>query len=387
MRVVSYESEVLGLCQALVRIKSLSGREGALAELVIREMGLLGYDRVDCDTLGSVTGVVEGAQPGRTLLIDAHMDVVPVTTPQAWTHPPFSGEYADGMIWGRGSVDVKGSLAAAMVAVGALPRDRLAGQVVLAASVGEEMIEGAALRPILERYRPDAVVICEPTGLCLGLGHKGRAGIVVEAYGVAAHSSTPERGMNAIYRMLEAVERIRRIPPRRDPLLGSGVNELIEIISDPYPAPSMVPQGCRARFDRRLVRGETLQGVMDEMREALDGLDGVDVRYHLSTLETYTGCSLAVDDYHPAWAMDAESGIVQRALVGLAEAGQEPRTWLAPYCTNGATSAGEMGVPTLIYGAGEISRAHAVDEAVEACQLQAAYRGYRALALALTRAV
>ena len=76
MRVVSYESEVLGLCQALVRIKSLSGREGALAELVIREMGLLGYDRVDCDALGSVTGVVEGAQPGRTHVSYTHLKIL-----------------------------------------------------------------------------------------------------------------------------------------------------------------------------------------------------------------------------------------------------------------------------------------------------------------------
>lgn len=216
------------------------------------------------------------------------------------------------------------------------------------------------------------------------MGHKGRTGLVVTAKGVAAHSSRPALGINAVYRMIEAISRIRRVSPRRDDLLGPGVSELVEIISSPYPGTSMVPSGCEARFDRRLVRGETRESVLDEMQRALAGLEGVDVRYHRVELRCYTGRSYGADDFHAAWATVPQSEIARRARRGLVEAGQQPEFWMAPYCSNGAVSAGEMGVPTIIYGAGKIEDAHSVSESVGVQDLVAAFRGYQSLALSLT---
>ena len=164
---VSYQAEACSFCQELVRLPSLSGEEGPVADAVMREMRMLSYDQATRDALGSVIGLVQGAQPGRALLIDAHMDVVPGTSPEAWRHPPFAGERAEGRIWGRGATDVKGSLAAAVVAVGSLQRDELAGRVIVSASVGEEMSEGAALSRILQEHPADRVIICEPTNLRL----------------------------------------------------------------------------------------------------------------------------------------------------------------------------------------------------------------------------
>ncbi|NLD74984.1 MAG: M20/M25/M40 family metallo-hydrolase, partial [Chloroflexi bacterium] len=96
-----------------------------------------------------------------------------------------------------------------------------------------------------------------------------------------------------------------------------------------------------------------------------------------------TGASLDVEDFHPAWALDEESDMVRAARAALREAGLGSETWLAPYSTNGGTSAGERGIPTVIYGAGEITDAHIADESVRIDELEAAYRGYRALAQAL----
>jgi len=381
---IPYATEALSFARELVRRPSLSGQERDVAELVVREMTMLGYDEVSTDDLGSVVGVRTGEAPGPTVLFDAHMDVVPVTESEAWRHGPFSGERAEGRLWGRGSNDVKGDLAAALVALGALPRDAFAGRIVMAASVGEEMIEGLALGHILACQRVDAVVVCEPTGLLLGLGHKGRTGVVVEARGRAAHTSRPELGVNAVYRMMGAIGRIRAVPPRRDALLGEGVNELVEIVSDPYPGTSMVPAGCTARFDRRLVRGETPDSVLDEMRDALAGTDGMSARLHRVSLDCYTGRSFTVDDFHAAWALEEGHPVVQAALWGLREAGLPAEKFLAPYSTNGAASAGELGIPTVIYGAGDIADAHVVDESISVDALQAAYQGYQALARVLT---
>jgi putative selenium metabolism hydrolase len=389
---VDPRSRTVTFCQELVRRESLSGEERAVADAVEREMTALGYDEVQRDELGNVVGVVRGAraapreEPGRVagpVLFDAHMDVVPATEPERWRFPPFSGERADGRVWGRGATDIKGSLAALVVGVGTLPRRDLAGTVVVAASVGEEKVEGLATTHILRRHPAAAVVICEPTDLKLGLGHKGRASLVVEAAGRAAHTSKPENGINAVYRLVEAVARIRGLPRRTDPALGPGLIELVEISSLPFPGSSMVPFRATARFDRRLVRGETLEGVLGELREALVGLEGLAVRPHRTELSCYTGLVLATQDFHAGWAIAPDSELARRSRQALEGAGLGGDFYHAPYCTNGASTAGELGLPTVIYGAGAIDAAHAVNESVGVDELLAAARGYQALAAAL----
>ncbi|MFO7917202.1 MAG: YgeY family selenium metabolism-linked hydrolase [Anaerolineae bacterium] len=381
---ISGAAEVASFCQELVRCPSPSGEEGEVADIVEREMRMLGYDEVRRDALGSVLGVVHGeGEGGATVLVDAHMDVVPATQPEAWRFPPYSAERAEGRIWGRGATDIKGSLAAALVAIGMLSCDNLAGTVIMSASVGEEAIEGLALGHILERQGADAVVICEPTGLRLGLGHKGRTGLVLEAEGVAAHSSQPEKGVNAVYGMMEAVSRVREIPLPSDELLGSGVSELVEMISSPYPGTSMVPEGCTVRFDRRLVRGETRESVLAEMEGALEGLEGLEVRFHQASLDCYTGESFTADDFHPAWALAPTGDVVQKALAALRGVGQSGDYYFAPYSTNGTSSAAEKDIFTIIYGAGDIAQAHAIDEFVSVEALGEAFCGYQALVRAL----
>jgi putative selenium metabolism hydrolase len=384
---VNPETRSVALCQELVRLESPSGREESVAGAVEREMRALGYDEVQRDELGNVVGVVAGARPGGRLLMDAHMDVVPATEPERWRFAPFSGERAEGRIWGRGTTDIKGSLAALIVAVGTLPRADLAGSIAVSASVGEELIEGFAVARVLERWPAGAVVVCEPTGLRVGLGHRGRASLVIEAEGKAAHTSRPENGINAVYRLVEALARVRALPGRLDALLDPGHSELVEISSRPYPGSSMVPYHATARFDRRLVRGETRDSVLGEVRGALAGLDGVSAHLHQGELACYTGRSIRVEAFHPGWAMEAGSEFAGRARRALEGAGLASDAFYAPYCTNGATTAGELGLPTLLYGAGDIGVAHAVDEAVRVDELVAATRGYQALARALVPAV
>ncbi|HVP15096.1 MAG TPA: M20/M25/M40 family metallo-hydrolase [Terriglobales bacterium] len=379
------EARTIDFCRELVRLESPSGDERAVADAVEREMRALGYDGIERDELGSVVGIVRGSAPGATVLFDAHMDVVPATEPERWRFAPFSGERAEGRVWGRGATDVKGSLAALVLGVGALPRAETPGTILVSASVGEERIEGLALSAILERRPASAAVICEPTGLRLGLGHRGRASLVLEAEGRAAHTSRPENGVNAVYRLIEAIARVRAMRRPEDGLLGHGSSELVEISSEPFPGSSMVPYRAIARFDRRLVRGESRDGVLGELRAALAGLDGLSTRLNEGTLECYTGRSFRVPAFHPGWAVGPEAEIARRAARALADADLPRETFYAPYCTNGTATAGERGLPTLIYGAGEIGAAHAMDESVAEEQLLGALRGYQALARGLGR--
>ncbi len=395
------EARTIAFCQELVRLEGLSGGEQAVAEAVEREMRALGYDEVGHDELGSVVGVVRGARDAGTdaapgaLLFDAHVDVVPATEPAAWRFPPFSGECAEGRIWGRGATDVKGSLAALVLALGTLPRAEFAGTLIVSASVGEERIEGLALGHVLAAHPARAAVICEPTGLRLGLGHRGRASLVVEAAGRAAHTSLagapaghpPQAGrgsgINAVYRLTGAIARIRAMTPRADALLGHGHTELVEVSSRPFPGSAMVPYHATARFDRRLVRGETRESVLGGTEQALAGLEGLSVSLHTGELRCYTGRSFTVEAFHPGWAVADDAPHARRARQALADAGLDRGAFYAPYSTNATATAGRAGLPTLIYGAGDISAAHAIDESVGVEELLAASRGYQALARGL----
>jgi acetylornithine deacetylase/succinyl-diaminopimelate desuccinylase-like protein len=178
---------------ALVAEPSLSGCEGGVAELVQREMERLGFD-VEIDELGSVTGTL-AAGPGPCILVDSHMDTVGVSDPGAWSRRP-DGERVADRIYGRGTVDMKGPLAASIYGIAAL-RSRLErGRVVVSASVAEELVEGLATVVVAERVRPDVVVICEATGLRVARGQRGRAEVQIEVHGRAAHSSRPDLPRN-----------------------------------------------------------------------------------------------------------------------------------------------------------------------------------------------
>ena len=361
-------SPVVELCREFVRIPSPSGQEGALAALVAVRMRAMGFS-VETDAFGSVLGLRKGAKPGPTLILDAHLDTVPVTH-AAWQHDPFGAEIAGGRLWGRGSADTKGSLAAMLCAAAAL--DDFPGTLIVSASVCEEDLTTAALAHVLDHHPADLVLVGEPTSLCLGTAQKGRAGLWVEATGRSAHSSRPELGDNAIYKMVEAVARLRALPLPSDPELGQGVCELIEIDSEPKPSPGMVPHLCTARLALRLLPGETAPSVLDRTRGALDGLEGVSVRVLDTSQRCYTGLAIAMPEFVPAWKNPGQA-LQARLLEALGTA-----AFAAPYTTN-ASAAAARGIPTFLLGPGSIEQAHTVDEWIALDQLTAAQAAYTAV--------
>jgi putative selenium metabolism hydrolase len=366
-------AQVIACCQELVRARSFAGREQDAAQVAERWMRQLGYDEVWVDEYGSVVGQINQETPtasGPHLHFDGHLDTVPATARDAWSRDPFGADLADGAIWGRGTTDMKGPLAAMLCAAAFVPRERLRGPVTVSASVAEEELEGPALVAILARKRPDVVVIGESTALRVAIGQKGRAGIRVATHGKPAHSSLPQDGKNAVYRMLDVTQRLRTMPLPDDDLLGPGVLELVELVSSPYPGTSIVPDGCTARWDRRTVRGETREQVLAAMRAALADLDfRVDLAYLDVQVPCYTGSTLHSDDFHPAWDIAADHPLVQAALAALASAGLPASIGPVPYCTNGSGSAGELGIPTIILGPGDPSLLHVVDEHITVEQL------------------
>lgn len=375
------------LTQRLVGATSMSGDEGAVAEIVREEMARLGFE-TKVDELGNVVGTI-AAGDGPCLLIDAHMDTVGVTDPSAWSHP-HTGARVEDRLYGRGTMDMKGPLAAAIHGVALLSGTLRRGRVVVSATVAEELVEGPALVAVAKAVSPDCVLICEATSLQLAIGQRGRAEVVVEVFGQPTHSSRPELGVNAADAMADVVTALRRVDLPRHAALGNAILVLTDIISRPYPGLSVVPDHCVATFDRRTLPGETEESLLEPIRSALgEVLAKSQATWHVRIAEDdfacYTGARIRSPNFAAAWYQDPESALVSAALKGMRSAGLDTVTTHYAFCTNGSGTA-SMGIPTLGFGPGSEVLAHRVDEHVDLRELEAAARGYAAIATHLLEA-
>ena len=373
---------LVAFARALVRCPSRFGEEEAVVSLILAHMAELRFDRVWRDANGSAVGIIEGNQSGPTILLDGHCDTVGIAPGLTWTHEPFAGDVEDGFIYGRGTADMKGALAAMIYVAAGLDRARLRGRVVVSATVMEENLEGAALKDVMDAVSPDFVVIGEATDLKLNRGGRGRAEIHLETIGRPAHSSTPHLGRNAVHDMLRVVAAVERLPMQSDSFLGPAIMALTDIISDPYPAYSVIPSRCRVTYDRRLLPGETVAGVLGDLRglRDLEGLT-IDLRATIAQGEhtTYTGAVLRGPKFLPAFLFPEDHPFVQTAARGLRSAGLDPQMGAYRFCTNAAYSAGVAGVPTIGFGPGREEDAHVLDERIAVDAVLAAERGYRGI--------
>ncbi|RME74540.1 MAG: YgeY family selenium metabolism-linked hydrolase [Chloroflexi bacterium] len=372
--------QLVAFTQKLVRQPSFAGEEQEVIRLVVAEMERLGFDRVWVDEYGNAVGVIQGAQAGPTLLFDAHVDTVGIAPGVPWTHDPFGAEIENGAIYGRGTADMKGALAAMVYAAAGLDRSRLAGRVVISASVMEEVFEGGALKAVMDAVLPDYVVIGEATDLKLNRGGRGRAEIHLETIGRPSHSSAPHQGVNAVLEMMKVIRAIEDLHLPVDPLVGPAIMALTDIISEPYPGYSVIPSLCKVTYDRRLIPGETPEAVIRQVAE-LPGLEGVRLNVRLAEGEhrAYTGAVVRGTKFFPAWKFAEDEPFVQMARRGLQAAGLAAEFGAYQFCTNAAYSAGIAGVPTIGFGPASEAQAHVVDERLEIDSLVAAARGYRGI--------
>jgi putative selenium metabolism hydrolase len=368
---------------ALVRTPSPSGDEGAVAALVRAELERLGYE-VEVDELGNVIGTLD-AGPGPCVLFDAHMDTVGVTDPAAWSADP-SGEMRDGRLYGRGSLDMKGPLAA--LVHGAATARHGGGRVVVSASIAEEVLEGVATVAVARRVRPDVAVICEPSGLRVVVGQRGRAELVVEVAGRPTHSSRPELGVNALDAMVDVLRAARTIELPSHDALGPAILVATDVISRPYPALSVVPDRCTATFDRRTLPGEREEDILAAVRTVAQEAAAphgatATVTIAIDRFDSYSGAPVEGPNFAPAWYLGPEAPAVRAALAALGAAGLPAITSHWAFCTNGSGTTA-LGIPTIGFGPGDETLAHRVDEFIALDDLHAGARGYAALAAALT---
>jgi len=377
------DEALVAFTRDLVRSRSWNppGDEAEVAQLVVERLEDFGLE-VETDPVapgrpnvyGRLRGKGDG--PGQLLLV-SHLDTVPPAG-GGWEHDPLSGVVTDGRVYGRGTADMKGGLAALVFAAGALARSGFepASDLVIVGTVGEE-VDCAGARAAVEAgllEGASAIAIPEPSGLDLYTAHKGALWVRIETRGRAAHGSRPELGVSAIAHMQKTLGRIADVDwgAPAHPLLGKPTLNVGTI--EGGTSTNMVPDRCEITIDFRTLPGQShaelvacLEGLLDELR---------------ASEETYRA-SLEVVTDRPAVSTPTDDPFVETAReVGRALWGRAMAPSGASYFTDasvlGPASGGD--VPIIILGPGEEEQAHQTDEWVGVEPLARAARFYAALA-------
>ncbi len=330
--------------------------EAEIAAYVARWMGERGLEVTILDEppgRPSVVGVARGTGGGAALMLNAHTDTVGV----AGMDRPHEPRVAGGRLYGRGAYDMKGGLAAIMLAgagaTAAADRGRLRGDVIVTA-VADEEHASVGVQAVLPRFGADACVVAEPTHLRACVAHKGFVWAELETRGRAAHGSRPDLGIDAIAGMgpvlagIDAVqERLAAAPhPRLGPAslhasLIAGGQEL-----------SSYPERCVLGLERRTLPGEDVADVERELAQLLALAREADPQ-----LQTELRMGLC----RPPFEIDADAPIVRllraagAAVLGAAPAVVGDHAWMDAAFTAAA------GIPTVVFGPGGAG-AHAVEE-------------------------
>ncbi|MCU0704410.1 MAG: M20 family metallopeptidase [Fimbriiglobus sp.] len=300
--------------------------------------------------------------PAFTLLFEAHLDTVPT---DGMTIEPFAAKVEGGKLYGRGACDVKAGGVAMFGAFRRLVAERPPGSaaVVLAFTVDEEHTFHGVQRLMESGVRADFAVVAEPTRLNIVRQHKGVVRWKLHTSGVACHSSAPERGVSAVYRMakvLAAVEEYGRElqATKVHPQLGPATLS-VGIIAGGV-SPNTVPDSCSIHLDRRLLPGESGTEAINDVTRFVRNWPGVDFPL---TVTPSLDCPALPAEGGDEWVRRFGDAI--DSVVG----GHEIHA--VPYGTDASTIR-QAGIPAVVFGPGDIAQAHTKDEWVELAQVEQA---------------
>ncbi|MBY0084295.1 M20 family metallopeptidase [Brevibacillus sp. M2.1A] len=382
-QVISFvdEQEVVRLTQELVRIPSVfrPDQAGANEERValfvadyLRNMGLQVFYEEVVPGRPNVIAFYDSGRPGKTLLFEAHTDVVTEGDRDAWSYDPFGGTISGGRIYGRGSCDTKGNLAAAICAVKAIQRSKqsFTGKILLCIPCDEESMM-IGIKDFIRRgwaNNVDAAIICEPEENQLCITQKGAMRAILRTFGKMAHGAMPLTGINPNTRMaraivaLEELERKEMARLGEHPMLGwpSITPTILQAPVKGDAQINVVPDQCMTTLDIRTVPGQDHQALYKEISEILEGLSKEDDKFK-ATLE--------VIEERP-WTL---TGMKEEVVTAVASAyreitKKEPVYNGVPGATDG-TFLHKAGIPILTTGAGDRHIPHHADEYVAIDQL------------------
>ena len=380
-------SRALELLETLVAIPSVnpaydpeSSGEAQIATFIAawaRSLGLSVQRQTVFPGRDNILVRLEGPVEAPVLLFESHMDTV---SADGWSDA-FTPTIRDGRLYGRGSCDTKGTMAAMMAAIESLVDDRelLACTIEFLAAVDEETGGAGVNAHVASGARTDGAVVGEPTELRVIHAHNGCVRGDITVTGRAAHTSVAADGINAIAGMAEVIIALRDVHAELSAAPGGNTTNGSLTVSLIHGGTgiNIVPAECTISYDRRIVPGQIADTVIAEIDAALDTIRSS--RPDL-TIERLTPWLIS-----PALNTPLDTGIMRAASSANRALGLDPDPATVPYGSDASrlsdSSHVTEGIPAIVYGPGSIAQAHGAEEYVEIAQLEAAADFYREVAL------
>ncbi len=361
-----YRERLIDFTCRLIRTPSPSGREKEAALLIAAEMKKLGYPEVLIDDKFNVTGVIEGAKPGKNLMLNGHIDHAATGNMEN----PYSGDIMDGsrfgsegaVIYGRGACDMKAAVAAMVYAGAVLQKERskISGNVYVTCVTLEEQARGEGIKHLLDHsgLHFDAAVSGEATDMEVHLGHRGKFEYLIRVHGKTSHASNPARGVNAIFSMNKLLTEIETVYAKSlagHEFLGLSTVTVIDILSGPGRLTPVVPDYCEIVMDRRYLPGEDSGLVDKEIEEMFDRIKAVYPQFSAEYEQ--------IKDFPVLYCPPEEP--VARAAAGAVEEvlHKTPRYKAWKFGVDGAFIA-QRGIPCVGFGPGNEHYAHTPEDHV-----------------------
>lgn len=349
--------------QEIIAIPSPSYEEKQVAEFIASKMKEFGYTTVKVDSLADVMGVIKGRGNGRNFLLNGHIDHVPVGD----MIEPYSGKLMDGaefgdpgeVIYGRAACDMKTAVAAMVLAGRALIEKgvKLKGDYKVTA-VSREEVGGAGTKSTIidSQFLADVVLIGEATNMELALGHRGSMKYDIVVHGKSCHASAPERGINALYKAIKMIKKIKdELAPNLPVHSVYGKASLVVTQIEVSPkASNVVPETCKFIIDCRNHPEftdnhlyEALNKIIFEIKQNDPDFDATVIPGNLINERKFSG-----------FYTDPEKNpVVDEVSKAITEAYKEPEKKIWTFATDGRIYA-RLGIPVIGFGPGEEKYAH-----------------------------
>ncbi|MEH7245202.1 peptidase [Neobacillus niacini] len=373
--------------QILVQENSIRGNESSAQAVIIEKCRQLGLNldiwEIDRDEIKNheafccdrdsfegnpnVVAVLKGAGGGKSIILNGHIDVVPVGDEKNWTHDPFSGQIECGKLYGRGSTDMKGGTAALIMAIESLiaTGTKLKGDVIFQSVIEEESGGAGTLAAVLRGYHADGAIIPEPTGMKIFPKQQGSMWFRVRVKGRAAHGGTRYEGVSAIEKAVVVIQKLQQLEKNRNIKI---TDPLFNNIPIPIPInigkinggewPSSVPDLVVIEGRMGVSPEETITAAQAEMAAVLNELNVQDKWFQANPLEIewfggrWLPGNLEVD--HPL--MNTLSDSFEKIK------GKPPVIEASPWGTDGGILSNIGNTPVVVFGPGITAAAHDADE-------------------------
>jgi acetylornithine deacetylase len=375
------------LLQLLVQENSTRGKESSAQAIMIEKCRQLGLqldiweidhdeiarhqayfcDRRDFNGNPNLVAILKGTGGGRSLILNGHIDVVPVGDEQSWVHDPFSGHIEDGKLYGRGSTDMKGGTVALVMALEAIIKSgvRLKGDVIFQSVIEEESGGAGTLAAVLRGYRADGAIIPEPTNLKIFPKQQGSMWFRIRVKGKAAHGGTRYEGVSAIEKSVLVLNSLQQLETERNKKITDLLYEKIpipipinvgKIISGEWP--SSVPDEAVIEGRMGVAPEESMESAQKELKSCLKELSKHDPWFleYPPSVEWFGARWIpgTIEDGHPLQKLLFESFVEVKK--------EEPVIEASPWGTDGGILSNIGNIPVVVFGPGTTETAHDANE-------------------------